>query len=696
MTLLHHLSKVLTVAILSARGHGSVRPFLVGFVPEVLYLAWNSSVLKVTAYQLQRSSKLLTRRDPRDRPITTNDVDLRRNYRNDAEQDDFPQFNRKKNDVTQFGILGTALKEQARKMRQPVLVSDVHELRKAVLDDEMSFSQVELTNQMDAAIQECLNDTFLENHAVLELMKQRFEAGSKPGQRQDNATLALAIEGGGMRGCVSAGMAAAIASLGLTDTIDKIYGSSAGSVVGSYMVSRQMCVDVYVDILPAAKKRFVCKRRIVSGLAKSLADVLRNTLRLNGTNRLKDGSLSLSQSPGMNISFVLDSIMGQDHGIRPLDMAKFQENNAHQELRIVASSVDEQGQLVTKCFGTEDFYGQNIARSSDDSRGGLFACLEASMTVPAATGPPVTLTWTSPEDGTSKTALPFFDAFCFEPIPYRSAVEEGATHVLALTSRPLGFQPKSKPGLYEKTLAPLYFHSHGLKKVADFFENGGQQYLYAEDILTLREAKQNPTNPVLVPPPRILYGLDQEHREQCKSETRRRSQIWKKAHLLPVQVPPETPELGTLEQDKDAVLEAVRGGYSAAFDLLAPIVGLGLKDMTGTDAAKLVFPDLPNEQTDSISPNLDKIVLETTVRVPGDSILNNDHYDTDDTISKELMGLSSSCLPSSGQMNMAPSHTLLSVLPGFQGGRLHHLSKGLRYGSTLHLKQVESDHDNAP
>ena len=37
------------------------------------------------------------------------------------------------------------------------------------------------------------------------------------------------------------------------------------------MVSRQMCVDVYVDILPAAKKLFVCKRRLISGLVKHLA-----------------------------------------------------------------------------------------------------------------------------------------------------------------------------------------------------------------------------------------------------------------------------------------------------------------------------------------------------------------------------------------------------------------------------------------
>jgi predicted patatin/cPLA2 family phospholipase len=43
--------------------------------------------------------------------------------------------------------------------------------------------------------------------------------------------LGLAIEGGGMRGCVSAGMAAAIMGIGGMDAVDAVYGSSAGSLV---------------------------------------------------------------------------------------------------------------------------------------------------------------------------------------------------------------------------------------------------------------------------------------------------------------------------------------------------------------------------------------------------------------------------------------------------------------------------------
>ena len=219
------------------------------------------------------------------------------------------------------------------------------------------------------------------HHDVVELMVQRFKTGSTPGNRapNDTATLALSIEGGGMRGAVSAGMASAIACLGLCDTFDSVYGSSAGSVIGAYMISRQMCMDVYVDILPAAKRTFVCTKRIVSSLAFSAVDMFfsrrqqhlkhqdprRNrkvqpmvvhgnsdTLPKEELEAFADTSVksrssaTAARAPGMNISFVLDGIMGDDHGIRPLDMESFQRNNEKQPLR-VASSYAQDGKLYS-------------------------------------------------------------------------------------------------------------------------------------------------------------------------------------------------------------------------------------------------------------------------------------------------------------------------------------------------------------
>ena len=69
-------------------------------------------------------------------------------------------------------------------------------------------------------------------HAVEELLRRR-----AAGAHDDGARLALAIEGGGMRGAVSAGMAIAIDELGLTEAFDAVYGASAGALNGVWLLS---------------------------------------------------------------------------------------------------------------------------------------------------------------------------------------------------------------------------------------------------------------------------------------------------------------------------------------------------------------------------------------------------------------------------------------------------------------------------
>ena len=84
------------------------------------------------------------------------------------------------------------------------------------------------------------------DHPTIVAILERLKYNSKPGNRRDNHKIALSIEGGGMRGCVSAGSSAAITYLGLNDAIDVVYGSSAGSMIGAYFVSRQSTgVEIY-------------------------------------------------------------------------------------------------------------------------------------------------------------------------------------------------------------------------------------------------------------------------------------------------------------------------------------------------------------------------------------------------------------------------------------------------------------------
>ena len=71
---------------------------------------------------------------------------------------------------------------------------------------------------------------------VRDLILHRARTGSRPRHRDDGATVALCIEGGGMRGVVSAGMVVAIEQLGILRAFDRIYGASAGAPLGRQRV----------------------------------------------------------------------------------------------------------------------------------------------------------------------------------------------------------------------------------------------------------------------------------------------------------------------------------------------------------------------------------------------------------------------------------------------------------------------------
>lgn len=425
-------------------------------------------------------------------------------------------------------------------------------------------------------------------------------------------------------------------------------------------------MDVYVDILPAAKRQFVCLKRILSAIAVNALDCASSYIPVSADYIPKFAHRII---PGMNISFVLDGIMDHNHGIRPLDLERFNENDKKQPLR-VASSYAKGGKLFTKCFGTDNFSSHHTAgvKRIDGLREGIYACLEASMTVPGATGPPVPIV----DHSSANNSIPFFDAFCFEPLPYRSAVEEGATHVLVLCSRPEGFQPKTAQGVYERAVAPLYFRSHGEPEVASFFEKGGQQYIYAEDLLVLDEGKRaglktGNGEQILVPPPRVLYAVERDEETDILATNR---QAWKKAHLLPLKVPLGTPELPTLEQNRDAVLEAVRGGFAAAFDLLAPATGLKFdKSLTGMDVARAVFPEASRFG--------DRVLLDQ-VRVQGDKIKQFSKVPDFHHRKAPMNFIGDRCEPIFDEFDHAAY--ILKTLPGFSAGKMAHLAASLQHG----------------
>ena len=74
--------------------------------------------------------------------------------------------------------------------------------------------------------------------------------------------LALVIEGGGMRGVVSAGSLLALDQLGFRDVFDEVYATSAGGVNAAYFLSGQGALGMTVYFDDIANRRFINPWRV--------------------------------------------------------------------------------------------------------------------------------------------------------------------------------------------------------------------------------------------------------------------------------------------------------------------------------------------------------------------------------------------------------------------------------------------------
>lgn len=103
-------------------------------------------------------------------------------------------------------------------------------------------------------------------HPLIELMLARHEAGSERGARTDDAVIALAIEGGGSCGVISAGMCLVLEQTGLIDAVDMIYGTSSGALNGSFTASGQAALGT-TNYLDVANTQFANPLRVLTGRA---------------------------------------------------------------------------------------------------------------------------------------------------------------------------------------------------------------------------------------------------------------------------------------------------------------------------------------------------------------------------------------------------------------------------------------------
>lgn len=215
------------------------------------------------------------------------------------------------------------------------------------------------------------------DHPVIQLMRDRKASGSKPGERRDNAKLALVIEGGGMRGIVSAGMTAAIEQLGYLDTIDEVYGTSAGALNGAFLLSGQASwsCTLYYDYLN--QEKFLDFQRLVLG------------------------------KPAIDMEWLATEAYAKE---RRLNYDAILKNP-----------------IKLHCMATEIKTGKTVNLTELVSRKQIESALLATSRIPFLGG--------DPHEHEGKK---YIDAALTEPIPVDAAASDGATHVLILQTRPEG------------------------------------------------------------------------------------------------------------------------------------------------------------------------------------------------------------------------------------------------------------------
>ena len=218
---------------------------------------------------------------------------------------------------------------------------------------------------------------------------------------------------------------------------------------------------------------------------------------------------------------------------------------------------------------------------------------------------------------------------------------------------------------------------------------GGQLYIYAEDILTLDEAKNSSKNPVPIPPAKILYGATNAQSGEAHQLSENRDD-WDKASMFPIVVSQDTPELKSLEQGEEEVLQAVRSGFEAAYDVLAPTIGLEIEGMTGKRVAELVFPmydaleecrHLPKQvQGEAIDESESIEAKEAAKRFEKRRKLIKKYLEQQQecTIDTMDMSLLEDCTDVQvSREAKKDAKALLALLPGIQAGRLAPLAEGL-------------------
>jgi predicted patatin/cPLA2 family phospholipase len=225
-------------------------------------------------------------------------------------------------------------------------------------------------------------------HPVVQAIRRRRDGGSRPGQRSDGRRIALVIEGGGMRGVVSAGMTAAIEQLGLRDAFDEVHGASAGAFNGAFLLAGQAAYLAALYPHGFGDPSFVGLRQLLRG------------------------------RPLFDMDYVIGDVWRRQ---RPL-----------QTERILSSGIE------LHCTATDADAAEIVDLTDLRDAEEIRCAMRASGRLPWLAGPPVQFRGRRLLDATIAEAIPVHVAF------------RTATDVLVLQTRPHGVQHAPLSGLVSR------------------------------------------------------------------------------------------------------------------------------------------------------------------------------------------------------------------------------------------------------
>ncbi|NUW41882.1 patatin-like phospholipase family protein [Nonomuraea rhodomycinica] len=334
-------------------------------------------------------------------------------------------------------------------------------------------------------------------HEVLRVLADRVRRGSRPGRRQDGHRVALAVEGGGMRGTISAGMALALHESGVTHAFDAVYGASAGAITGAWLLS-----GTPEHLTGWAEPRY----------ARAM---IRPSNLLRGR-------------PVVDVRHLVEHL--------------YQEV-ARMDFDAVLAHPVEYHPLATD-VGT--------GRSTDlrpylTGPAELRLALRASAALPFLAGPPVEL-----------AGRRYYDAGLAESIPYRTALAQGATHVLVLRSRPA--PAPSQASTTAAAAGPAARPSYGARLVAATVLRGYPEALHRSYLTRAHRLLHDDA---------VLTRYDRW--SPPASGRPADGQAPAEPAVLSVRPGPGTPRIGRLTRDGEPLRAALEAGRAAVDRLLRPL-----------------------------------------------------------------------------------------------------------------------------